>query len=146
MNLLITALIRLGLLKEDLDYHLTRASLVGHRNHHHHPVHAGRLGRICRRFSRHGGQRAVPHEGRRPLRRIALPSEAGRRKNRSIGAADRARPGAWGAEGDAVRSGTLVLFAIASMTISPAAVGMAQTPIGDAPFGSTWRKRPALED
>jgi uncharacterized membrane protein YkgB len=51
-----------------------------------------------------------------------------------------------GAEGDAVRSGTLVLFAIASMTISPAAVGMAQTPIGDAPFGSTWRKRPALED
>jgi len=33
-----------------------------------------------------------------------------------------------------VRSGALVLFAIASMTISPAAVGMAQTPIEDAPF------------
>jgi hypothetical protein len=28
----------------------------------------------------------------------------------------------------------LVLFAVASMTISPAAVGMAQTPIEDAPF------------
>jgi hypothetical protein len=33
-----------------------------------------------------------------------------------------------------MRSGALVLFAIASMTISPAAVGMAQTPIADAPF------------
>jgi len=33
-----------------------------------------------------------------------------------------------------VRSGALVLFAIASMTISPVTVGMAQTPIEDAPF------------
>jgi hypothetical protein len=33
-----------------------------------------------------------------------------------------------------VRSGALVLFTIASVTILPAAVGIAQTPIGDAPF------------
>jgi hypothetical protein len=49
-----------------------------HRNRHHHPVYAGRLGRRCRRLPCDDRQRALPDEGRRPARRLALPTEAGR--------------------------------------------------------------------
>src|SRR5262245_25368012 len=75
-----------------------------HRNGHHHPVHAGRLGRSCGRGCSHDWQCAVSHERGTPPRLILLPAEARRRKSRRIGAADRARPGACGAEADTVRS------------------------------------------
>ena len=49
-----------------------------HRDGHHHSVHAGGLGRRRGRLPCDDGQRPLPDEGRRPARRLALPSEAGR--------------------------------------------------------------------
>src|SRR5207245_3557589 len=71
-------------------------------------VHAGRLGGVCRRVSGHGWQRAVPHEGRRPVRGIGLSAEAGRRESVSLGAADRTGPGRGRPEGDAMKPAATV--------------------------------------
>ena len=82
-------LTRSGLLREDLDYHLVRASMAGdprggrfdrhlRDDRHDHSIHAEWLGRVCRRLSRNDRQRPVPDEGRRAARRLLLSPEAGR--------------------------------------------------------------------
>jgi hypothetical protein len=48
-----------------------------HIDRDHHTLHAGRLGRIRRRFSRDGRQRSLPYEGRGTLGRVAPPVETG---------------------------------------------------------------------
>ena len=55
---------------------------------------------VGRGVSRHGGQRAVPHEGHRPLRGIGLSAEARRGQSVARGAAERARSRPGKPEGD----------------------------------------------
>src|SRR5262249_51797574 len=48
------------------------------RDHHHHSLHAGRLGGVCRGVPGHGGERPRPHGGQRPLRPLGIYAETGR--------------------------------------------------------------------
>src|SRR5262249_14486738 len=85
-------------------------------------------------------QCAVSHEGCRPLRRILLPAEARRRKSRRIGAADRARPGACGAEADTVRSAKPSLDNYRLQTKCPERPNEAAAPGGPVMGSSFWDK------
>jgi len=68
----------LGILEQECgDSRGPRLCLCNDWNGHHHPVHAGRLGR-GRRLPGDERQRGFPHEGRGSSRRLLLPAEAGR--------------------------------------------------------------------
>ena len=68
----------LGFLEQKIgDSRRPRSLFFDDLDFYYHPVHAGRLGCLCRRLSRYDRERCILAEGSRDIRGIVLSAEAG---------------------------------------------------------------------